>query len=308
MLISVASDLFDSLFKHWGMHLFMLKDHVRLDAYQKAITRAVRRGDVVVDIGSGTGILAFLAARAGAKKVYAIEKGDVISLGRQIARRNHLDEIVEFIHGDSRSIEIPEKADILLSELIGIFALHENMLSILADAKYRFLKPCGKIIPSKINLFVIPIEDALTFDNTSLQTDELYGLDFSAIDNLKRDAIFATDLRAPTIRRLSDQTLFCSIDSHSAFQSLISNRIKICVNQTGTLHGFGGWWEAFLYENVLLSTSPTHPRHPTSWLDAFFPVQEPFAVHDGDVIIFECRTEICEGNIHWDYRIELDQS
>ena len=78
----------DAGFTGIAAHEEMLSDTVRIDAYHRAVHRNVGPGDVVVDLGSGTGILAFLAVRAGASKVYAVEHSDVIELAREIARHN----------------------------------------------------------------------------------------------------------------------------------------------------------------------------------------------------------------------------
>lgn len=86
----------------------MIADKSRFGAYADAIQRAVRPGDVVVDLGCGPGIFALLACRAGAKRVYAIDAGEVIHFARQLAAANGFADRIEFFHGDSRQIELAE--------------------------------------------------------------------------------------------------------------------------------------------------------------------------------------------------------
>jgi len=104
----------------------MMSDNIRLDSFRRAIFDTVAEGDVVVDLGSGVGILAFFAAQAGAEKVYAIEELDV-ALAQKLAQKNGLDNIT-FIRGNSAEIKLPEKADVLVSETLGSFAIDENTL------------------------------------------------------------------------------------------------------------------------------------------------------------------------------------
>lgn len=83
----------------------------RMSAYARALEAHVVAGSVVLDIGAGTGILSFLACRAGASKVYAVESEDIVQLARETAADNGLSSRIEFIQGLSTEIELPEKVD-----------------------------------------------------------------------------------------------------------------------------------------------------------------------------------------------------
>ncbi|MEE9414925.1 MAG: 50S ribosomal protein L11 methyltransferase, partial [Acidimicrobiales bacterium] len=74
-------------------HEEMLSDHVRVNTYHAAIHNAVKPGDVVLDLGTGTGLLAFMAVKAGAAKVYAVEHSDFIDVAREIAQHNNITNI-----------------------------------------------------------------------------------------------------------------------------------------------------------------------------------------------------------------------
>ena len=105
-----------------------------------------------MDVGTGTGILAILCARAGARRVYAIECRPVVELAKQIAKENGFGDRIRFLRGDSRRISLPEKVDVVVSEIIGHTVLEENMLDTILDAKRRFLKQRGSMIPESIRL------------------------------------------------------------------------------------------------------------------------------------------------------------
>ena len=130
-LVSGFSDL--------EMHLWMLADETRAEAYEQAIRGAVRAGDVVVDVGAGTGLLSLMACRAGASRVYAIEEARIVDLAVTIARENGFADRIVFLRGNSLKIEVPEKADVVVSETIGSFVFSENILAILDDARRRFM-------------------------------------------------------------------------------------------------------------------------------------------------------------------------
>src|SRR5687767_12327163 len=107
-------------------HGAMIADTIRTDAYAEALRRVVKSGDVVLDIGTGSGIFALLACRFGARKVYAVEPGDAIDLAREIARTNGMNERIEFIRGLSTNIDLPERANVVVSDLRGTMPLFKS--------------------------------------------------------------------------------------------------------------------------------------------------------------------------------------
>ena len=137
-------------------HEEMLSDTVRVDAYRRAIRRNVAPGDVVLDLGTGTGLLAFLAIRAGAGKVYAVEHSDFIEVAREIARHNGITGI-EFVQANSREFTPPEPIDVVLHEQMGDELFNEHMVQNVVDLRDRVLRPGGRILPARFRLFVEPV-------------------------------------------------------------------------------------------------------------------------------------------------------
>ena len=86
-------------------HHSMLSDGNRTNAFLNAILRTVSAGDVVVDIGCGTGVLSLFACLAGARKVFAIEQGPVLDVAREIAEANGYADRIEFLAGWSTEVE-----------------------------------------------------------------------------------------------------------------------------------------------------------------------------------------------------------
>lgn len=143
-------------FRNLEPHEHMLADYIRLDAYVQGIHRAVEPGHTVVDLGCGTGILSMFAAQRNPKKIYAIDHTDIIDLARRVAQHNKVD-CIEFVKVNSRDFSLQGKADVIIHEQMGSFLLDENMVENLMDLKARVLKPGGRIIPAKFELYLEPV-------------------------------------------------------------------------------------------------------------------------------------------------------
>lgn len=138
-------------------HARMLHDERRTGDYMAAITEAVRPEDIVVDIGTGSGVLAIAAARAGARHVYAIEASDIAAVAGSVFGLNGVEDRVTLIPGWSRQVELPERADLLVAEIIGNEPLEEEILETTLDARRRLLKPGARLIPHALTLLARPL-------------------------------------------------------------------------------------------------------------------------------------------------------
>src|SRR5260221_11182370 len=112
----------------------MMADAVRMAAYERALRLACRPGSVVLDLGTGTGILALLACRVGARHVYAVDPSDTIGLAREIARVNDVSERITFIQGLSTDIELPEPVDVVVADVRGVLPMTGTSLATMIDA------------------------------------------------------------------------------------------------------------------------------------------------------------------------------
>ena len=138
-------------------HARMLHDDRRTRDYLAAISAAVRPGDVVLDIGTGSGVLAVAAARAGARRVYAVEASDIAEVAARVFAANGVADTVTLVPGWSRQIDLPEPADLLVAEIIGNEPLEEEILETTLDARRRLLKPDARLIPYALTLLARPL-------------------------------------------------------------------------------------------------------------------------------------------------------
>lgn len=259
-------------------HRLIVGDAVRTGAFHRAIHEVVRAGDVVADLGTGTGILALFACQASAARVYAIEKGGIIEAAREVAAANGYQDRVIFIEGDVEAVTLPEPVDVIVGELLGVMAVEENFLRLSDTASRRYLKPGGRLIPQSISICMAPWEAPAFYQTIDFWAQEQYELDFSP-------------LRAPAMNHsyttiLDSRGALASPESIWKLSLPLSQRdpmigtVSFTIQQAGILHGFAGWFEALLSPSVTLSTSPFAP--PTHWQQAFFPLEAPLGVRPGD--------------------------
>lgn len=135
----------------------MLADKPRMNFYNSAISRHIQPGDRVIDLGTGTGVLASLASRRGAAKVYAIDHSDILDHARVIAAHNGISN-VEFLRTHSTEFTLAEKVDVIVHEQMGDCLFDEAMVTNVADLRDRLLKPGGLILPSKFELYCEPVK------------------------------------------------------------------------------------------------------------------------------------------------------
>ena len=145
------------MFANFHEHERMLSDRPRMDFYHAAISRHIQPGDRVVDLGTGTGILAALAARRGAAHVYAIDHSEILTHARTLAAANRV-ERVEFVAMHSSAFTVDRCVDVILHEQMGDCLFDESMVANIIDLRDRVLKPGGLILPSLFDFYCEPIK------------------------------------------------------------------------------------------------------------------------------------------------------
>ena len=170
------------------VHVAMLNDRQRTGRYLEAITEVVGPEDVVVDVGTGTGVLALAAARAGARHVYAIEASDIGPIAQQMFAANGYADRMTLVRGWSTQVTLPERATVLVSEMLGNEPLGEAVLEMTLDARKRFLTPTARFVPQEISVWALPLAlpeerwQSFTFAPQTVRNwNDWYGLDFGSL-------------------------------------------------------------------------------------------------------------------------------
>lgn len=267
-------------------HDRMLADTVRMDAYRAAIAKHVGPDDVVVDLGTGSGILAFLAARNGARRVHAVEHGEMIELAMATAKANSIAN-VEFHRTHSSRFDPGEPVDILLHEQIGDAAFDERVIDNIADLRDRLLKPGGKILPAYLSLYIEPVELTDGADAPFLWQQEIDGISFANLASLADQQPQSYRYRLfrpfPFKRLLAKPEPVVEIDLYDAtpasLPKSISARREAIVD--GRLDGFAVYFEARFDDEIAFSSSPEDKI--TSWATPLLRVS-PRSVEAGEPI------------------------
>jgi protein arginine N-methyltransferase 1 len=264
-------------------HLSMLHDTARMDAFRRAIDASVQPGDVVVDIGCGSGVLSFMACEAGAGKVYAIEGGPIIEVARELAVDNGFADRIEFLGGWSIDVGLPEPADVLISETIGNAGLDEGIVAWTFDARQRLLRPDAVLLPQRLRMWVCAAE---SFDDHLLVSDwraPNLPYDYSAAHRRAARTLWYADLTPANL--LGQPELAADIDLRTASDATITSSGQLMVGRDGTLHGLACWFDSLLCAGVTIDNLP--PRTESSWSHGFLPLADPIEVGAGDLLAWE---------------------
>lgn len=262
-------------------HLTMLIDEVRTSSYSRAISQVVKPGDVVVDVGCGSGILSFLACRAGARHVYAIESEAVIDVARLVSAKNGFKDRVTFYHAPSFDVQLPEQADMIVTETMGTFGFEEGILGSLTDARDRFLKKGGTLIPHRLDLFLVPVELPQFYEHVvDFWVKKCQGFDYSPVRDMTVNNFHSLKLHEGTF--LSDPARVEDIQFADTTRTEVNAKVSLYAKRRGWLHGLAGWFSAALTPNIHVSNGPTDKA--SHWGLAFFPLARPVRVDRGNRI------------------------
>lgn len=260
-------------------HRQYLSDPNRLDAYRRAIEERVKPGYVVVDLGAGTGIMGLLACSAGAGRVYCIEATPLIGLTREIFRVNGFADRVRFIKDFSMHVSLPEQADVVIADQIGRFGFEAGVLEFFSDARKRFLKPEGVLVPSRIDLMVAPVENEALWRQVEFWSQRPAGFDFRPARKLAVNTGYPVRLQRQQL--LGAPGMIASLVTGEYPGSISGISATMDVERAGTLHGIGGWFCAQLSPQVTMSNGPLEPRR-IERRNVFFPIDRPVAVENGE--------------------------
>jgi predicted RNA methylase len=162
----------------------MLKDAVRTDAYRDFIyeNKHLFKDKVVLDIGCGTGILSMFCAKAGAAKVIAVDKSDIIAKARENVFHNGLADQITCLRGAIEEVVLPvSQVDIIVSEWMGYCLLYEAMLPSVLFARDKYLKPDGLLVPSAGSMWIAPVADPEFVSDHITYWRDVYGFDMKAM-------------------------------------------------------------------------------------------------------------------------------
>lgn len=260
-------------------HLTMLADEPRNKAYYDALKYHVTKDDTVLDIGTGSGILAMMAARSGAKHVYACEANPILAfLASEIVSQNGLSDKVTIIEKHSSELvigkDIPEKCDILVSEVFDSAIVGEDVLPTLRHAKKHLLKEDAKIIPEKATLY-----GRLTSSphiHNAHYVDDVEGLDLSPMSDVSPKAKYYNAFFdfMPDSHRLSDEFEMIKFDFSKDLPESYHTNSTISVTETGTANSIEMYFTLHFADHIEFSSKDAAPQTPWYKASQILPVNQ----------------------------------
>lgn len=272
-----------------GWHFTMLADEKRNAAYQKAIEKAVTKEDTVVDIGTGTGLLAMMAAKAGAQKVIACEMhGKLAEVAKEIVDINKFSKQINIISKKSTQMKVgedlPEAADVLISEILDVGVIGEGVLPTLRHAHQALLKEDVQIIPERVALFaqLIEIPDRARIN----PIHRIAGFDLSPFDQFRiPNEYTAVYLQKERYKPLSEVIPMLDYDFYNLPPAISDNlpkqkQLTFPITATGDLQAVAFWFDLHLDEEISVSTKPGGDL--IHWGQALYCFETPQKVEKGN--------------------------
>lgn len=251
----------------------MVSDQPRTSAFAAAIRETVRSSDVVLDVGTGTGILAMIAAQAGAKQVYAIDQAEIAKTAANLVKANHLAERVRIFRGPAADLELPKKATLIISEWLGNAAFVEGMLDDLVVVRDKHLTKKGRMLPSEVDVILAPLDDSYLYhrEGPGYWRRDVEGLDFSSLEAVELGQGRATQIRIEPSSVLAEGQAISSVDLEACGPDdpWATGERSFRIQRDGVLNGFGIWFRARLSKSVVLDTGPG--KTETHWSQTYLP-------------------------------------
>lgn len=282
-------------------HRTMLADGVRNAAFYEALKRVIVPGkSIVADIGCGTGVLGFMAARLGAKKVFLLEKAEIVDVAKTLAKHNGIRNI-EIVPAHSVDVEPPVRCDIVVSETLGNYAFEENIIETLQDVRERYLEPDGVLIPARVTQYVAPVVNPRFYRDLTTWDEVGFGLDFEPAKTKGFHNLYVRTFDPKDL--LDGGTSAIAWDRCDFMKQPKTSRsgdAEFKVKRAETIGGIALWWTTELADGISLGTGPSDPK--THWEQLYLPALEPIDLKAGETLRVRLRstTSYAEGtNVKW---------
>jgi protein arginine N-methyltransferase 1 len=277
----------------------MIQDRIRTSAYQQALARAMKPGDVVIDLGAGTGLFTLHACRLGAKLVHAIEPNPIIQVAREIVQANGFSDRVAFHQAMSFDVELPQPANVVVTDPRGVLPLKERAIPTIIDARRRLLKSGGVLIPQRDTIWAALVE-----------ANEIYSTDYEDPWRRSNDGFNLEAARQRGVNAVGRHHLKCgqllsvpvpwaTLDYRTVETASVDGTLAFEILRPGLADGFILWFDSELIDGINLSNAPGKPELIYGQL--FFPMQEPLRVLGKQLITVDVRADLIGDDYVWQW-------
>jgi type I protein arginine methyltransferase len=274
----------------------MVADRIRTDSYAQALESQIKAGDVVADIGTGPGILALLACRFGARRVYAFEPSAIIELAKEIAAANGFADRIEFISKMSMESSLPEPVNMIVSDVHGVLPFFGTGLVSLIDARDRFLAPNGRMIPSSETIWIAGVQAPEIYEERlGPWKSRPYDFDTSAASTRQINSIERCEATAEHL--FLEPRCLATLDYHTIKETGLDTTVSWTADRASQGHGFVLWFDSILAEGITWTNKPGAPR--LIYRQAFFPWPEPLEFSPGDIVTVNISARLVGNEYIW---------
>lgn len=284
----------------------MIADRIRTNAYQQALAHAIKPGDTVVDLGAGTGLFTLHACRLGAKLVHAIEPNPVIQVAREIVQANGFSDRVVFHQAMSFDVELPQPADVVVTDPRGVLPLKERAIPTIVDARSRLLKEGGALIPERDTIWAALVE-ANEIYNANYEGPWRRSNDGFNMEAARQRRVNAFDRHhVKPEQLLSAPVPWATLDYRTVEATSVVGTMEFEVVRPGSLDGFILWFDSELIDEISLSNAPGKPELIYGQL--FFPMQEPLPVLPKQLVTVDVRAKLVGDDYVWQWTTSANDS
>ncbi|WP_082119502.1 50S ribosomal protein L11 methyltransferase [Saccharothrix sp. ST-888] len=279
----LVGNLARDLIPRW--HFAMLNDIERNGALATAVERQVKPGDHVLDIGAGTGLLAMMAAQAGAAKVISCEANPLMAeIATQVVAAHGLSDVITVIPRRSDELvvgrDIERPVDVIVSEIVDCGLIGEGILPTMRHAREHLLAPGGILMPPSARIHGALLQSSVVAGLN--QVHNACGFDIGVINSLATVGHFPVRLHTWPHTMLSAATELVSFDFVHGSLDDGSRQVALTATADGIVHGVVAWFEMDLGARVTLRNAPDNKS--SHWMQALIPLDPPVQVTAGQAV------------------------
>ncbi len=277
-------------------HLGYVSDTQRIEQFKLALSKTIKPGDRVVDLGCGSGVLGLLALQAGAAHLTAIDNSSILDLARESFLQGGYGDKVTVIRGNSGEVDLPEPVDLVICDHVGYFGFDYGILEFLKDARKRFLKPGGSVLPSRVRLELAAVaSEECSVLARGWQSENVlpqfrwanrYAVNTKHSVGLKKGDVLSPPVVLGEIDLSTDETEFFTWSA------------ELRIEQDAVMHGLGGWFDCELAAGVWMTNSPL-AESPIQRSQAFLPIADAVPVSAGDIVKATVMARLSDSLIAW---------
>ncbi len=264
--------------------------------FRRAIAAVLKPGGLAADLGCGVGVLGLFCLEAGAGKVWGIDSSDAIHLAREVMTKAGMAGRYKCISGSTFRTELPEQVDLIICDHVGFFGFDYGIIGMMRDARRRFLKPGGTMIPQSLDLMVAGVSSDACLAKAAGWAQEIVPPPYRWLDELSRNVRYSHQLSPDDL--IAAPVALGHVDLADTNTDFYRFEAMLTATRAGRFDGVAGWFDCHLAGDVRMTNNPLSPDS-IQRSQAFLPASQSFAVEAGDQIGVSIRFRADDMMISW---------